>query len=441
MRDNTSRSVRQVLWAAIAVAMLAHCSFDQSVPPPLWNVDSGVPDAAQIDADPTVDTDNDGVPDVTDNCPNIENSNQSNNDGDTFGDICDNCPTITNQDQMDVIDGGDGIGDACDDEDNDGAVDALDNCWSTGNAGQENNDKDSYGDACDNCVLVDNEDQLNSDGDSYGDVCDNCAQATNEEQFDEDNDAVGDVCDNCPSVRNANQANILDTDGVGDACDPRPHQSGDSILFFEGFPDDSAGIPPGWYQAAGSGNDSGIWSVNGGKLRQSRSTNSAPAILWRGGIGPGGDGVLGDVLVEILAEAGGVTAGNDPYIGTVAGFTDTSGTDRGYGCATQVTGFGTQLRFLDFQDGNPVTDLVTEFAMDTGTVLSISHYQYGGTHTVCQGGDATAGMGRAFSVVYAAGEQSGVIGIMTSRIATSIRHLVVYELGGPVTCSGPAPCF
>ena len=58
-----------------------------------------------------LDTDGDGVPDATDNCPNDANPNQEDADGDGVGDVCDNCPTVPNPDQADSD--GDGFGDAC----------------------------------------------------------------------------------------------------------------------------------------------------------------------------------------------------------------------------------------------------------------------------------------------------------------------------------------
>jgi hypothetical protein len=58
------------------------------------------------------DTDNDFVPNISDNCPNVLNTFQQDADGDLIGDACDNCPTVANQDQLDTDH--DGIGDACD---------------------------------------------------------------------------------------------------------------------------------------------------------------------------------------------------------------------------------------------------------------------------------------------------------------------------------------
>ena len=72
------------------------------------------------------DSDNDGIPDNQDNCPNTYNPDQADSDGDGVGDACDtgqdsdgdgvpddedNCPNTYNPDQADSD--GDGIGDAC----------------------------------------------------------------------------------------------------------------------------------------------------------------------------------------------------------------------------------------------------------------------------------------------------------------------------------------
>jgi len=59
----------------------------------------------------SADSDEDGIPDEYDNCPNDYNPAQTDTDSDTVGDVCDNCPEDYNPDQLDTD--GDGIGDAC----------------------------------------------------------------------------------------------------------------------------------------------------------------------------------------------------------------------------------------------------------------------------------------------------------------------------------------
>ena len=95
------------------------------------------------------DSDGDGVPDASDNCPKIfnpvrlmDNSVQGDADGDGVGDACDRCP-------LDALN-------ACtkpnaDDSDGDGVVNELDNCPKTANADQADTDSDGKGDACDGC--------------------------------------------------------------------------------------------------------------------------------------------------------------------------------------------------------------------------------------------------------------------------------------------------
>lgn len=119
-----------------------------------------------------LDSDNDGVNDKLDNCPNHYNYWQTDSDadgtgdecdkdpynkdtdGDGYGDVKDNCPAISNATQADIDQ--DGMGDACDptdnrpaDTDKDGIYDYADNCPLISNPLQENMDLDQYGDACD----------------------------------------------------------------------------------------------------------------------------------------------------------------------------------------------------------------------------------------------------------------------------------------------------
>ena len=104
------------------------------------------------------------------------------------------------------------------DTDGDGHPDASDNCPDLANPDQADADADGVGDVCDNCRFNPNPTQADADADGVGDVCDNCPRQANADQRDADGDRVGDLCDNCPMVGNVDQAD-RDRDGQGDACD------------------------------------------------------------------------------------------------------------------------------------------------------------------------------------------------------------------------------
>ena len=76
-----------------------------------------------------------------------------------------------------------------------------------GNACDPDDDGDNVDDVDDNCPTVPNADQANTDTDGLGNACDP----------DDDNDGVDDVDDNCPLLVNPDQA---DSDG-DPRCSPR----------------------------------------------------------------------------------------------------------------------------------------------------------------------------------------------------------------------------
>ncbi len=195
--------------------------------------EDGVPDGIDcnpIDPAPCPDADGDGIPDVSDNCPNVANPAQEDGDSDSVGDACDLCPAVADPAQADAD--GDGAGDACDvcpaiadpaqdDSDADGVGDACDVCPAVANPTQADGDGDGAGDACDVCPAVAEPAQADGDADGVGDACDRCPADPDPAQADGDGDGVGDACDTCPALADPAQADA-DGDGVGDACDVCP---------------------------------------------------------------------------------------------------------------------------------------------------------------------------------------------------------------------------
>ncbi|MBN16542.1 MAG: hypothetical protein CMB37_00055 [Euryarchaeota archaeon] len=186
-----------------------------------------------------VDTDFDGVPDLDDNCPLVNNTNQANMDNDQFGDLCDddadadglddyydNCigPAVNWIQSTWALDrDGDGCRDADedDDDDGDGILDSLDSCneaearhnWTSSLA----NDYDSDG-------CHDNDEDMDDDSDSIPDELDLCPRYPYNRSWTSgvSNDHDGDGCDNNDDDVDDDNDGINDIDTNGDMLDKCP---------------------------------------------------------------------------------------------------------------------------------------------------------------------------------------------------------------------------
>ena len=191
-----------------------------------------------IDPSMKADTDNDGVPDVSDNCPNVSNPLQGNTDGDTQGDACDSdddndgitdnspddCPRggaanwgstqnfddPANSTDWDRDGGKDDVEDA--DIDNDGVETDVDLC-----------PRSSYQPPRPTWT---SDGQTDVDGDGWRDA---------DEDTDDDADGFEDVSDDCPTVfgnSTLGEEGCLDNDGDGwsNNFDDCPDAFGNSTL-------------------------------------------------------------------------------------------------------------------------------------------------------------------------------------------------------------------
>lgn len=115
----------------------------------LGNISSEITYVITTEDNPMCDVDNDGVQNSIDNCIDLFNPDQLDFDNDGIGDLCD---------------------EPNDDKDGDGIIDDLDPCPEF----YENYDFDGDGicDNIDNCLDLYNPDQLDSDNDGIGDLCD-----------------------------------------------------------------------------------------------------------------------------------------------------------------------------------------------------------------------------------------------------------------------------
>jgi hypothetical protein len=147
------------------------------------------------------DSDDDGISNEEDNCPEAYNPDQADIDGDCIGDACDPAPNDPDNPVIAV------------DADSDEISDACDNCPNIPNSSQEDTDRDGIGEACDNCPNTSNSNQDDTDSSGIGNACNDLIDA--------DSDEWEDSLDNCPNTSNTLQEDSYPPqgNGIGDACD------------------------------------------------------------------------------------------------------------------------------------------------------------------------------------------------------------------------------
>ncbi len=209
-----------------SVETLTGYDFFSNLPEPIQRcVEAGI-----NGTNPPLDTDADGVPDSTDNCPFVANSDQADFDGDTIGDSCDEDDDNDGfSDATENAAGSNPLNPASTPETCDGIDNDLDGLTDEGFA-------DTDGDGQADCVDLDddNDGQLDVDeiacgsnplnaasksADTDGDNHPDCVDP------DDDNDGVLDGADNCQFTANTTQTDT-DGDGIGDACDPDDDNDG-----------------------------------------------------------------------------------------------------------------------------------------------------------------------------------------------------------------------
>lgn len=197
------------------------------------------------------DVDDDGIADKDDACPDLAGLSEfkgcPDTDGDGINDMADNCPFVAGTKELK----------GCPDKDNDGITDKEDKCPELAgkqeNAGCPDSDGDGIVDYLDACPHLKGLANFNgcpdSDGDGISDNQDSCIYEPGKRELngcpDKDNDGIADKYDNCPNNEGKKElagCPDRDGDGVADKDDICPENKG--LAIFKGCPDtDGDGIP------------------------------------------------------------------------------------------------------------------------------------------------------------------------------------------------------